>query len=76
MVFSDDVAHDSGGLVVRLVGVRAEFVHREQHAAVDRLEAVADIREGAPDDHAHGVIEVAATHLVFEVYRDDFLRQL
>src|SRR3546814_882823 len=73
MVLTDDVTDDSRRLVIRLVGVRAKLVHRVQHAPVDRLESVPNVGERAADDHAHGVIEVAATHLVFEVYRDDFL---
>src|SRR3546814_19351156 len=73
VVLTDDVTDDSRRLVVRLVGVGAKLVHRVQHAPVDRLESVPNVRERAADDHAHGVIEVAATHLVFEVYRDDFL---
>ena len=32
-----------------------------------RLEAIADVRERAPDDHAHRVIHVRALHLVFDV---------
>ena len=76
MVLADDVADDARGLVVRAVGVRAELVHREQHAAVHRLQAVADVGKRAPHDHAHGVIEVAAAHLVFEVDRDDFLGEI
>ncbi|MCW0466481.1 hypothetical protein NB705_003554 [Xanthomonas sacchari] len=73
MVLTDDVADDTRRLVVGLVAVRAQLVHREQHAAMHRLEAVARIREGTPHDHAHGVIEVALAHLVFQVDLDDFL---
>src|SRR3546814_14810514 len=40
------------------------------------LEAVADVRKCAPHDHAHGVIEVAAAHLVLEIDGDDFLCEL
>jgi hypothetical protein len=73
VVLADDVADDARRLVVRLVAVGAELVHREQHATVHRLEAIPDVGERAPHDHAHRVIEVAAAHLVFEVDRDDFL---
>src|SRR3546814_11049169 len=73
VVLTDDVTDDSRRLVIRLVGVRAKLVHRVQHAPVDRLESVPNVGERAADDHAHGVIEVAATHLVFEVSRDDLL---
>src|SRR3546814_19212077 len=40
------------------------------------LEAVADVRKCAPHDHAHGVIEVTAAHLVLEIDGDDFLGKL
>ena len=52
------------------VMVQAHLLHHVKDAAVDRLEAVAHIGEGAADDHAHGVIEVRAAHLVFDVYGD------
>ena len=45
-------------------------------AAMHGLQAIADIGKCAPHDHAHGVIEVALAHLVFEVDRDDFLREI
>src|ERR1700690_4073257 len=31
------------------------------------LQSVADVRQGAPDDHAHGVIEIRTAHLVFYI---------
>ena len=37
---------------------------------MDRLQAVAHIGQGAADDHAHGVIEIRAAHLVFDVDGD------
>ena len=65
-----DVADYAGGLLGGPVMVQAHFLHHKKDAAVHRLEAVADIGEGAADDHAHGVIEVGAAHLVFDVYGD------
>ena len=50
------------------------FVHREQHAPVHRLQAVAHVGQRAPDDHAHRVIEVRPAHLLFEVDGEDFAR--
>jgi hypothetical protein len=67
VVLADDVADDAGGLLVGLVPVVAEFAHGVQHAPVHRLEAVADIRQGAAHDDAHGVVQVGLTHLVFEI---------
>ena len=47
----------------------AALVRGVQDAAVDGLEAVARVGDGAPDDDAHRVIEVARAHLVFEGHR-------
>jgi hypothetical protein len=66
MVFADHVADDAGALLVGLVPVVRQLVHRVEHAAVHGLQTVADIGERAPHDHAHGVIEVGASHLLFE----------
>ena len=34
---------------------------------MDGLEAVADVGQGAANDNRHGVVEIAAAHLVFDV---------
>jgi hypothetical protein len=34
------------------------------------LQAVADLRQRAPDDYAHGVIKVGLAHFDFDVYRE------
>src|SRR5262245_30503371 len=39
------------------------------------LEAVADVGEGPPDDHAHRVIEVGGAHLLLELALLDAPRQ-
>jgi hypothetical protein len=66
VILADDVAHDAGGLAVRLVPVIAVLVHREQDAPVHGLQPVADVGKGAAHDHAHGVIEVALAHLLLD----------
>src|SRR5690606_7305215 len=60
------VADDAGRLLVRPVPVVVELVHRVEHPPMHRLEPVPRVRQGPPDDHAHGVIEVAAPHFLFE----------
>ena len=69
------VAHrlGNGACGFRVSAVRPEpgVEHRVEHAAVHRLEAVAHLRQSAADDHAHGVVDVAALHLVLDVYRFD-----
>ncbi len=67
MVVAHDVADDLGGLGVLLVELEAHLLHAVEDAAVDGLEAVADVGEGAADDDRHGVVEIAAAHLVFNV---------
>src|SRR5438874_1356722 len=47
-------------------GLKAGLVHREQHTAVDRLEAVAYVGQRPAHDHAHRVIEVRRPHLLLE----------
>ena len=76
VVFTDDVADDTRGLLVGAVPVVGQFVHREQHAPMHRLEAVARVGERPPHDHAHRVIEVGVAHLLFEADRQGFLGEL
>ena len=64
MVFTDDVADDARRLVVRLVPLEAVLVHRVEDAAMHGLQPVARIRQRPRHDHAHGVIEIGAFHLV------------
>ena len=69
MEFAEDFADDLGALAVRLRRGQTQLVHAEKNAAMDGLQAVAHIRQRAPDDHAHGVIEVRLLHLRFDIYR-------
>jgi len=61
------VANDLGGLGVLLVELEAHLLHSIEDAAVDGLEAVAHVGEGAADDDRHGVVEIAAAHLLFNI---------
>ena len=65
--FAEDFADDLGALAGGAVGREAHFAHAEKNAAMDGLEAVANVGKGASHDHAHGVIEVRALHLVFDI---------
>src|SRR6185503_7226078 len=49
-----------------------ELMHGPQHAAVHRLQTVANVRQRAADDHRHRVIEIRTPHLVFDVYMVPF----
>ena len=72
VVLADHVAHDTGRLLVGPVPVVVELVHRIQHAPMHRLEAVPSVGQGASHDHAHGVVEVAAPHFLFEADGQSF----
>ena len=63
VVLAHHLADDEGALAVAAVRLEAEVVHRVEHAAVDRLQAVADVGQRPAHDHAHRVIEVRAAHL-------------
>ena len=67
VVVAHDVADDLGGLGVLLVELEAHLLHTKEDAAVDGLEAVADVGQGSADDDRHGVVEIRAAHLLFHV---------
>jgi len=71
MVLAHGVADDLGALGVLLVEVQAHLMHGKEDAAMHGLEAVADIGQSAADDDRHGVVEVRAAHLLFNVDGDE-----
>ena len=76
MIFAEHVTDDARAFDVGPVPDGVRFVHREQHAAVHRFQAVAHIRQCPSDDHAHCVIEVGMPHFCFEAYRQGFFSEL
>ena len=74
MIFAHHLADDAGRLDVLLVPVEPQLVHPEQDAAVHGLQPVAHVGQRARDDHAHGVIEIAALHLLGDGDRPDVAR--
>ena len=66
MELAHHLTDDLGALDVLAVGLQAQLVHHVQDAAVDRLQAVADVGQRAPDDDRHGVIEIRRAHLLLE----------
>ena len=70
MVFTDNVADDSRRLFVsRVVGV-SEFLHREEHSAVNRFQTVSDIGQRPVGNDAHRIVDERRFHGVFD--RDIF----
>ena len=76
MVLAEHVADDASAFDVRPVPDRVRLVHREQHAPVHGLQAVADVRQRPAHDHAHRVIEVGMPHFGFEAYGEGFFGKL
>ena len=67
VIFAQHLADDAGRLFVGAVGVHAHVVHGVEDAAVHRLQAVARVGQGPRHDHAHGVVQIRAAHLVVNV---------
>ena len=64
VIFAHHVADHARRFDVFLVGRVALLVHRVEDAPVHRLQAVAHVRQRPRHDHAHGVIEIRALHLL------------
>ena len=76
VILAHHLADDARRLAEGMRGIEAAFLHRVQDAALHRLQAVAGIGQRARHDHAHRVIEVGATHLLFDRDRLDIVRRL
>src|SRR5688572_10264248 len=66
MELAHAVADDARGLLVPAVPGETEQLHRVEDAAMDRLQPVADVRQRAPDDDGHRVVQVRLPHLLFD----------
>ena len=71
VVLAHHLADDRRALAVRAGRGQPHLAHRVEDPAVDRLEAVADVGQGARHDDAHRVVEVADPHLVLDADRSD-----
>ncbi len=65
VILTDDVTDDTRGFLIRLVVVVGEDIHREQHPAMHRLQAVPHIGQRPADDDTHCVSQIGLTHLSF-----------
>ncbi len=64
MELADDVADHTGRFFRRRGGLQAQGPHGVEDAAVDRLQTVADVRQGAADDGGKRVCQIAALQLM------------
>ena len=67
MVLTDNLADRPSGLLMRAVGEDAALVHCVEDAAVNGLQAVANVRQGARGDDRHGVLDEGLLHLAAEL---------
>ena len=67
VVLTNHVTNHTSRLFIGCVPAVPKLVHRVEDPAVHRLEPVSDVRQGAPDDHAHRVVEVRVTNFVFDI---------
>ena len=72
VVLAHHVADHPRRLHVGPVPGVVHLAHRIEHALVDGLQAVPHVGQGAPDDHAHRIVEIRPLELVFDVDREDF----
>jgi len=63
---AQNVADHTGAFRIAALGCHVQVVHRIEDATVNRLEAVSGVRQGAADDHAHGVVEVRTLQFVLD----------
>ena len=66
VILPEDLADHAGGFLIGPVPREAELLHREEHAAVDGLETVTDVRQRASDDDGHRVVQIGLPHLLFD----------
>ena len=67
VVLTQNVTDTGGGLFERLVRGQTALVHGVQDAAVNRLQAVPDIRKGTAHDDAHSVLNIGFFHLIHQI---------
>jgi len=66
VIFTQNFTDDTSRFFEWGICANAHVFHSIQDAAVDGLETIAHIWQGAGDDDAHGVIEVSRTHLIID----------
>jgi hypothetical protein len=62
------LADNAGALGISLVVLQAFAVHGGENAPVHGLQPVTGIGQSAPHDYRHGIGEIRAAHLLFDVH--------
>jgi len=72
VIIFQHLTDDARALVERAVVQQALAEHRVEHAALDGLQAIAGVGEGARDDDRHRILDVGRLHDVGDVGRGEF----
>ena len=69
MVLTHHISDDPGALTRRTVGLQPHLLHGVKNTAMHRFQSIANIRQRAPDDDRHRIIEIRPAHLFFDIDR-------
>ena len=69
MEFTEHLTHNTRGFLGLPSIGKAKAIHSEQHSALHRFEAVANIRKRPGYDDRHRIVDVGAAHLVIYLNR-------
>ncbi len=69
VVFTQHLTDHPGALLVRAGVDQPQLAHGIENAPVHRLEAVAHVGQRPRHDDAHGIVQVGAFHLLFDIDR-------
>ena len=72
VILAQHFTNDTGRFFVTGTCAQPHVMHGVQDAPVDRFQPITGIRQGASNDHAHGVIQVCLLHLAINI---DLLNQ-
>ncbi len=67
MIFTDDVTHNAGGLLVRPVIGIGQLGLRKKNAPVHGLQAVAGIGNGTPDDDRQRIFQIGFAQFPLDI---------
>ena len=67
MVVTQHVTYRGGGFAEGLVVGERVLEHTEQHSSVYRLHTVSHVGQGSAHDHTHGIVDVGALDLLFDL---------
>ena len=71
MELTEDLTYDTGRLFSLAAVGQSEAVHSEEDSALNRLKAVAGVRQSTRNDNGHRVVDVGRSHFMVNLYRLD-----